>query len=273
MSGALGLACLEKNEMIDFERTHRLRRAICQALQQGQKLESHITERSEQIAVAGKRDLLLLLSNWLLELNPASATSEAKFRELQSLTQASFEGWIHLQAAAVQNEKDLREAEDKLREAEGAFKKKAPFGAATKLLAGAESKSQIRALDSNRETARRHRESLSRAIEVNVKNRQTLAEIFFRDCLKQREKLATTQALGKEAGAILDRMNQETNAIWVGHLKQQTEEIDRVAKHIEGLRECYKDAPVSPPQPHKTSSLQEQSEVHLGQGNSYDFTE
>ena len=259
--------------MIDFKHTHKLRRTIYQALQQGQKSESHVAERNEQIAVTGKGALLLLLSKWLLELNPASSISEAKFREMQSLTQISLGKWIQLQAVAVQNDKDLEEAEGKSREAEGAFKKKAPFGAATKLLAGAESKSQIKILQDNVAAARRHCESLSKAIDVNVKNRQALGETFFRDCLKQSEKLVTTQALGKEAEVIVSRMIRESNTIWEGHLKQQREELDQIAKHFESLRGNYEDIRAAPSQKYKTPPPQEQNDEDSKQGNYYDFKE
>jgi len=259
--------------MIDFERTHRIRRAINGSLQQSQKSESHAAELCRQLAVNGKRDLLLLLSKWLLELNPVSATSEAEFKEMQSLTQTSLEKWIQLQSAVVQNEKDLRAAAGKLREAEGAFRKKAPAGWVTKMVAGAEAKSQIKILQDNVAAAQRHCEGVSRAIEANEKNKQALGETFLRDCLKQREKLATTRALGKEAGAILDRMTNEINAIWVRHRKQQAEDLDRIAKLIEGLRESYKDLSASSTRPRKAPSSQEQSDAHSGHGNSYDFTE
>ena len=54
--------------MLDFERNYRIRRAISQALQQSQKSESQVAERSRQIAIQSKQEMLLLLSKWLLEL-------------------------------------------------------------------------------------------------------------------------------------------------------------------------------------------------------------
>lgn len=259
--------------MIDLERTHRIRRAINGSLQQSQKSESHAAEQCRQLAVNGKRDLLLLLSKWLMGLNSASAVAEVASREIQSLTRASLGKWVQLQMDAVQNEKDLRLAEGKEREAIAVLQHKAPFGAATKVFAGAEAKSQIKTLQDNVAAAHRHCESLSRMIEGNTKNKQALAEAFLRDCLKQREKLATTRALGKEAGAILDRMTNEINAIWVRHRKQQAEDLDRIAKLIEGLRESYKDLPTSPARSRKALSFREQSDKDTAYGTSYDFKE
>lgn len=259
--------------MIDLERTHRIRRAINGSLQQSQKSESHATGQCRQLAVNAKRDLLLLLSKWLLGLTSASAVAEVASREVQNLTRASLEKWVQLQAEAVQSEKDLRLAEGKEKEAVAILQHKAPFGAATKVFAGAEAKSQIKTLQDNAAAAHRHCESLSRAIAGNEKNRQALAENFLRDCLRQREKLATTRALGKETGAILDRMTNETNAIWARQRKQQAEDLDRIAKLIESLRESYGDIPTSPNRPRKVLSSQEQSDTHPGYGNSYDFKE
>lgn len=247
--------------MIDFERTYRARRAICRALQQSQKSESQIAERSGQIAVNGKRELLLLFSEWLLGLNSASAMPETERRELQSLTQMPLEKWVQLQAIAVQIEKDLKEAEGKEKEAIAAFQKKAPFGAATKVFADAESKSQIKTLQNDVAAAQKYHEILSLALKQNVEKRQGLGETFFRDCLAQLDKLAISQAFGKEATLIINRMTTETNAVWVGHLKQQAEELDQIAKLIQTLRVSYNDTAASPPQPRKMVSPQEQSET------------
>lgn len=242
--------------MIDFERTHRIRRAICQALQQSQKSESQAAERNSQIVINSKREMVLLLSKWLLELKSASDISEEERREMQSLTRVSLGTWVQLQAAALQIAKDLKEAEGKEKEAVASLNKVAPYRTVTKVFAGADSKVQIKALQNNVWAAQKHCENLSAKLNQNVADRRTLGEAFFRDCLKHCDQLASTKSLGKEAGAILNRMSRETNALWVRHLKQHTEELDQIASLIAGLRESYKDQPVSSPQ-----------------GNSYEFKE
>ena len=259
--------------MIDFERTHRMRRAICQALQQSQKLESQVAEHSAKIAVDCKRDLLIHLSAWLLGLKSPNALTVAERAEIQGLTQMPLGEWVQLQLDALETEKDLKEAEAKEKEAIALLDKMAPYRTATKMFAGAESKSQIKTLQNNVTAAQRQRESMSQALKKNVAERRKLGETFFRDCLRHWDKLASTQALGKEAGAILDRMTKETNAIWVNHRRQQREDLDPVAKVFENLHESYKDTPVAPPQQHNVPSPQEQSDGHLEQGNSYDFRE
>jgi len=260
--------------MIDFERTYRHRRVISQALQQSQKSESHAAELSAKVAVDCKRDLLIFLSAWLLGLNPANALTGAEREEIQSLTQMPLDRWIQLQANAVQNQKDLTEAGSRGKEAI-ALRYKAPFGAVTKVFADAESRRQIKVLQDNVAAAQKHQASVSEAARKNVAERQRLGEMFFRDCLRQPDKLASTQALGKETGLIVNRMTERTNALWVGHRKQQAGELDQIAKLLEDLRDSYKDVPpprVAPP-PRIAPSPQEQSDVQIGQGNSYDFTE
>lgn len=254
--------------MLDFERNYRIRRAISQALQQSQKSESQVAERNKQIVIHCKREMLLLLSKWLLELNSASTISEAERQEIQSLTHISLDKWLQLQAIATQTEKDLKDAEDKEKEARALLNKKTPFGTVTKMVADAESKMQIKALENNVAAAQKHREDLSKQRGDNVKTRQALGEAFFRDCLRQWDKLALTRALGKETGVIRNRMTQETNALWMGHLKQQTEDLDQIAKLIESLRENYKDTPTSPSRQTKVPSPQEQSDTQSRQGNS-----
>ena len=234
--------------MLDFERNYRIRRAISQALQQSQASESQAAERSKQIAIQCKREMLLLFSNWLLKLNSASAVSEVERQEIQSLTRVSLGMWIQLQAAAVQIAKDVKEAEGKEKEALAALQKKAPFGTATKMFADADSKMQIRDLQNASASAQKHRESMDARLKQNAADRRTLSEAFFRDCLKQCDKIACTKAFGREAEAILSRMTKETNAFWVRQTKQHLEELDQLAGLIAALRESYKNMPDASPE-------------------------
>ena len=234
--------------MLDFERNHRIRRAISQALQQSQKLESQAAERNRQIVIQCKRELLLLFSNWLLVLNSASAVSEAERQEIQSLTRVPLGTWIQLQIDAVQIAKDLKEAEGKEKEANAALQKKAPFGTATKMFADTESKMQIRNLQNVVASAQKHSENTHARIKQNIADRRTLGELFFRDCLKHCDKVTSTKAFGREAGAILSRLSKETNALWVRQTKQHLEELDQLANLIAALRESYKSKPASAPE-------------------------
>ena len=226
--------------MLDFERNYRIRRAITQALQQSQKSESQAAERSRQIAIQCKREMLLLFSNWLLALNSASTISEAERQEIQSLTRVSLAMWIKLQTAAVQIAKDFQEAEGKEKEANAALQKKAPFGTATKMFADTESKMQIRDLQNAVASAQKHCENTSARFKQNTADKRTLSELFFRDCLKHCDKIASTKAFGKEAGAILSHLSKETNALWVRQSRQHLEELDQLANLIATLRESYK---------------------------------
>ncbi len=233
--------------MLDFERNYRIRRAISQALQQGQKSESQAAERSKQIAIQCKKDLLFLFSKWLLELNSLNAISEAERQEIQSLTRVSLEMWIQFQTAAVQTAKDLKEAEGKEKEANAALQKKAPFGTATKVFADTESKIEIKNLQSVVASAQKHCENTRARLRQNAADRETLSEAFFRDCLKHCDKIASTKAFGRGAGVILNHMSKETNALWVRQTKQHLEELDQLTNLITALRESYKDKPGSAP--------------------------
>ena len=244
--------------MIDFERTYRIRRAICRALQQSQKAESQIAERSGQLAIKGKRELLLLLSAWLLDLNSSTGMSEPERTAVQSLTRMSLENWIKLQAEAVQIAKDVKEAEGKEKEAKFALHKMAPLGAFTQLSAGAESRSEIKILQNNAAVAHKHRENLCLALKQNIAKRQSLGETFSRDCLSQLEKLESAPVLGKEVQAIRSQMNNEINRIWEEHRKQQSGELEQIAQFVEHLREGYKDTSESPPQQRQSHSPQKQ---------------
>lgn len=248
-----------------------MRRAICKALQQSQKSESQAAELSAKIAVDCKRELLIYLSAWLLGLDSNNTATAAERAEVQNLTQMSLEKWVQLQLDATRFGNDLKEAESKEKEAIALLDKDAPYRGATKIFAGATAKSQIKVLQNNMVAAQKHREGMSEAVKRNVVERQRSGETFLRDCLRQWDKLASTQALGKESGAILNRMTKETNAIWVGHLKQQTEDFDRIAKVFGNLHEVYKDPSATPLQQHNVPSPQEQIDVHLEQGNSYDL--
>lgn len=234
--------------MLDFERNYRIRRAISQALQQSQKSESQAADRNRQIAIQCKQEMLLLFSDWLLKLNSASAVSGAECQEIQSLTRVSLGMWIQLQTAAVQIAKDFQEAEGKEKEANAALQKKAPFGTATKMFADTESKQQIRELQNAVVSAQKHCENTSARLRQNAADRRTLSDLFFRDCLKHCDKIASTKAFGREAGSILSRLSNETNALWVRQTKQYLEELDQLANLIAALRESYKNQPASLPE-------------------------
>ena len=152
--------------------------------------------------------------------------------------------------------KGLKEAEGKEKEANAALQKKAPFGTATKLFADTESKMQIRDLQNLVASAQKYRENMAARLNQNAADRRTLSEVFFRDCLKQYDKIASTKAFGREAGAILSRMSKETNALWVRQTKQHTDDLDQLANLIAALRGSYKEGPASPPE-----------------GNAYDLSE
>ena len=246
------------------------------ALQRSQQLESHAAKQSAEIAFECKRRLLIYLSAWLLALDSANTLTAAEREEVQKLTRVSLVEWIQLQTTAVQTESDLKEAEGKEKEALALLRKKVPVSTLTtltKILAGAEAKTQIHLLQEGVSAARRSRESLSVKLQQNLVKRQAFGEAFFKDCIRQWDKLALTQALGKEAGEILSHMTLKTNAIWVGHQKQQEQELAQVAKLFDELRDSYKNNPTSPSQKYEAVTPQKQSAAHLGQGNSYDFTE
>lgn len=221
---------------------------MSQALQQSQKSESQAAERNRQIAIQCKREMLLLFSHWFLALNAASAVSAAERQEIQSLTRVPLGTWIQLQTALVQIAEDLKEAEGKEKQANAALQKKAPFGTATKMFADTESKMHIRELQNAVASAQKHCENTSARLKQNVTDRRTLGELFFRDCLKHYDKIATTKVFGKEAEAILSRLSKETNALWVRQTRQHLEELDQLANLIAALRESYKDQPASQPE-------------------------
>ncbi len=172
----------------------------------------------------------------------------------------SLEKWIQLQAVAVQMKEDLKSAESKEKEAIAALQQKAPYGAATKLFAGTESKTQIQILQADVTAAQKHRETLAAALRQNVSKRQTLGGTFFQDCLTQLDKLAATQALGKEVTKIVERMKADINAAWTGHQKEQMEEFIQMAGLVDTLRVSYKDMPTALPQQDTPLSSPERDE-------------
>ena len=154
--------------------------------------------------------------------------------------------WIDLQTAAMQIAKDLKEAENKEKEANAALQRKAPFGTATKIFADTESRMQIKNLQGAVASAQKNSENMSARLKQNVVDRQTLGEAFFRDCLKHCDKIAFTKAFGREAGTVLSRLSKETNELWVRQTKQHIEELDQLANLIAALRESYKNKPDFP---------------------------
>ena len=241
--------------MIDFEQTYLHRRAVFRAVQQSQKSESQVAERIGKIAVAGKQELLLLLSAWLLELDPAVPLPEADRAEIRAITQVPLERWQELQGIAARIERDLKDAEAEEKAAQAAFQRQAPFGSANKLFAGGERRVHLQGLQDDASIKQKHRESLAIALRQNIASRQGLGETFLRDCLGQLDRLAATRTFGGAATAIIGRMTRDIAEAWAGHQKQQTEEFAQMAGLVEALRVSYKGAPSALPQQDGSSHL------------------
>ena len=185
--------------------------------------------------------MLLLLSKWLSELNSASDISEEDRREMQSLTRMSLGTWVQLQAAAVQVAKDLKEAQEKEKEAIAALTKKSAVRHSDENVCGFGVEDADQGVSEQLMGCSKTLRNLVCEAQAKRRRQADFGEVFFRDCLKHCHQLASTKALGREAGAILSRMSKETNALWVRQTKQHTDEIDQLAGLIAGLRESYKD--------------------------------
>lgn len=234
--------------MINLKQTFRVRQTLNRTLQHSQQAESRVTERSAEIAIACKRDLLALLSTWLLGIKSATDLSPADRSQMQSLTRSSLDTWLHLQGEAVRLATELKAAEGAEQEAEAALSRKAPFRAVTKAFADSETKAQIKGLQNNLAAAQKWRDDLSAALKQNVALRQGYAEKFLRDCLSRLDSLTLTQALGKQAAGMRDRMVTQVNALWVDHAKQQAEDFGKIANLFGHLHTVYRDASApSPP--------------------------
>lgn len=241
--------------MIDFEQTYLHRRAVYRAVQESQRSESQIAERIGKIAVAGKQELLLLLSAWLLEMDGTAPLPEEERADVATLSQAPLEKWQQLQGVAAQIEHDLKVAQSEERSALAAYQKHAPLGAANVLFAAGERRAQLQALQDEAALKRKHRESLAIALRQNGASRQALGETFLRDCLGQLDRLSASRTFGKEATEIIGRMTREIGEAWAGHQKQQTEEFAQMAGLVEALRVSYKDMPPALPQQDATPPL------------------
>ena len=154
--------------MIDVNQAFRIRLVICKALQDSQKSEAHATERTADLAVACKRELLSLLSVWLMGLKSTTALTAAERGEIQSLTRMPLDRWLQLQNEAERLEMDLKDVQGKEREAGSSLQKKTPFGSVTKAFADADSKRHIKTLQDGLAAAERSREGVARALKQNV---------------------------------------------------------------------------------------------------------
>ena len=233
--------------MIDLKQTFRIRQTLSRALQHSQQAESRAAERSAEIAVTCKRETLALLSTWLLGVKSAADLSPADRSQMQSLTRMSLDTWVHLQAEAERIAGELKAAEGAEKVAETALNRKAPFGAATRMFADSESRSQIKGLQNNLAATQKRHDDLSAALKQNVALRQAFAEKFSRDCLSRLDSLVLTQAVGREVAAKRDHMVAQINALWANHVKQQAEDFGKIANLFGHLHTFYQEASAPPP--------------------------
>lgn len=246
--------------MLDFKQNYQNRRIILRAVQEGQKSESNVVQAVGERAIHGKRELLLLLSGWLMELKPGTKISSSERNELQALTEVSFDKWIELQKDAEQIMEELNNAEKQVAQASADKKMKAPMGFLSKMAAKDIQKQEIDKLAHVVKSAQLHCDEVKQKLKKIESDRQTLAETFFRDCFSNLKLVMATQALGTEVTEITNRMTIEINNIWGQFQEQQAHNLQEVSDAIDELRRGYTNASEFLPQASDAIPLKEKSE-------------
>ena len=221
---------------MDFEGKYQNRRTIFRLIQEGLKAESEVVKKIGDRAVFGKKEILLLLSAWLMELKSETSILDAERNEVQSITETSLHKWIELQSEAERITIKLKSAENDFSQEKIILSRKSPIPFISRAVANDTKRKEIDAISDSAKQARSHRDDLKNDLRRNETDRQVLAERFFRDCLQNLGQLAQTQALGAEVTKITSHMTADINTIWVQFQERQSQDLIKISNAIDELK-------------------------------------
>lgn len=224
---------------MDFEHNYQNRRAVFRAVQASQKAESKVVDEIRRKAIAGKQELLLLLSAWLLELKPETTIPAQDYQELQPLTDVAFADWIELQSISQEIAADLVLAEKQHEASQAKLKKYNPLSILAARSAKNKPEEQPDILLKNVGATHAKCVELKQKIKRNTSDRQILAEKILRDFLLNLDKISQSQAVGAEITEVTNRVTIDINTVWSEYQQQELQGLEEVFGAVNDLRHNF----------------------------------
>jgi hypothetical protein len=220
------------------------RKSILKAVKSSQLQEHAILKRINQVTIRHKRELLILISNWLsIQTNITGSYDQI---EMEEISDVSLLEWVNLQQKYL----ETRQMADIAQKDESVCRRKlnetAPFSLVTdrmsvinRIFATEEEKSRIDQLNLELKSKTIRREQLEQQlINVNL-DREKLSEIFLRNCMANINNLMRSKTMGNEVEAIMNRWTTGVSNLWIEHVLSQQEVIKHIEMSLDSLRKNY----------------------------------
>jgi hypothetical protein len=232
--------CVWRNSLVlDISNTYRDRKEMYQLIQKSQSKESTALKRMGEIATRYKSEILLLLSNWLLDLKQDKADVDFLQRDWDGITKISFHQWVQLQKQAQDLGTELRAAQAAEQRADADYKSRAPLRFVSEWFAEASEKQRIQELQAIVATASQKREQVERKLNENIAQRKRIGRQFLRDSISSLDTVYATKTLGGRAREIMDKMARDLDAAWTAHVQAEKPAMSRLSFLVDDLRKSY----------------------------------
>lgn len=207
------------------------RKAIYDTVQTSQSEEHHVIARMGEVSINHKRQLLELLSTWLLSQRQRTVPTTSQ--NLIAATGISLSEWCTLQREANDYTPRIADARSAERAAEQAYWAKCPYGKITEWFGDDANSPEISRLAQDVRAKRSHRESLEASLNANILRRQQIGEQFLRNALQNLDAVCEQDAIGRQAQQIMMQMSTQMKAAWEPCNRREQQ---RVADMIDSLR-------------------------------------
>ena len=207
------------------------RKAIYDTVKTSQLEEHHAIARMGEVSIDHKRQLLELLSTWLL--SQRQRTVAVSSQNLLAATGVSLQEWCTLQREADDYATKIAAALGVEKVAEQAYWAKCPLGVVTQVFASNENAPEISRLKNDADAKRSHRQSLESSLKTNVSRREQIGEQFLRNAMQNLDAVCEQDTIGRQAQQVIAQMSAQMKAAWE---PCNNREKQRVADMIDNLR-------------------------------------
>ena len=227
-----------------FPNLRRIRRKILKHLQVQQQRDSHVAVELRNSYVAIYREICMQLVTLLDSYSPENTIQPevaALFAQIDS--QEGLESWLELKRAQIDCLQRVADCHKRSQAADASYGQKAPWGQVSRLLSSDADKKVITALLNDKKRAKLEMDQATvglSAIEMRI---QGQAEQILRSTAEDSDKLKilrdTPSPIQEATALLLNRCNEEINAIWSKHVLAQQDTLIEIADLIAELRQEF----------------------------------
>ncbi len=227
-----------------FLNARRIRRKILKYLQVQQQRDSQVAVELRNSYVAIYREICMQLATLLDSYSPEDTIQpEAAALFVQIDSEQGLELWLDLKRAQIGSLHRVADCRKRLQAADESYSQKAPWGHVSRLLSADADKKVIAALLNDKKKAKLELDQATGGLSAAEMRIQAQAEQILRSTAEDSDKLKilrdTPSPIQEGIAHLLDRCNEEMNAIWSKHALAQQDTLTEIAGLIAELRQEF----------------------------------